>query len=68
MLATMFSRPNVQTDFVFMKLNFFISSTGWYRRHFSFLSSSLEPKRSSTILLSLSFSRESSMSECAKKM
>jgi hypothetical protein len=28
MLATMFSRPNVQTDFVFMKLNFFISSTG----------------------------------------
>jgi hypothetical protein len=28
----------------------------------------LKPKRSSTILLSLSFSRESSMSECVKKM
>jgi hypothetical protein len=69
MLATMFSRLDVPNcDLVFMRLRFFISSTGWYRRHFSFLSSPLKPKRSSTILLSLSFSRESSMSECVKKM
>ena len=69
MLATMFSRLDVPNcALVFMRLGFFISSTGWYRRHFSFLSSLLEPKRSSTILLSLSFSRESSMSECVKKM
>jgi len=50
------------------EITFFISSTGWYRRHFSFLSSSLKPRRSRTIFLSLSFSRESSMSECVKKM
>ena len=37
------------------------------QKTFFFLSSPLKPKRSSTILLSLSFSRESSMSECVKK-
>lgn len=37
MLATMFSRLDVPNcDLVFMRLSFFISSTGWYRRHFSF--------------------------------
>jgi hypothetical protein len=37
MLATMFSRLDVPNcDLVFMRLRFFISSTGWYRRHFSF--------------------------------
>ncbi len=52
MLATMFSRLDVPNcDLVFMRLRFLISSTGWYRRHFSFLSSPLKPKRSSTILL-----------------
>jgi len=69
MLATMFSRLDVPNcDLVFMRLRFFISSTGWYRRHFSFSLHLLKPERSSTILLSLSFSRESSMSECVKKM
>ena len=38
------------------------------QKTFFFLSLPLKPKRSSTILLSLSFSRESSMSECVKKM
>jgi len=37
------------------------------QKTFFFLSSPLKPKRSSTILLFLSFSRESSMSECVKK-
>ncbi len=37
------------------------------QKTFFFLSSSLKARRSSTILLSLSFSRESSMSECVEK-
>ena len=37
------------------------------QKTYFFLSSPLKPKRSSTILLFLSFSRESSMSECVKK-
>ncbi len=37
------------------------------QKTFFFLSSPLKPKRSSTILLFLSFSHESSMSECVKK-
>jgi len=37
------------------------------QKTFSFLSSPMKPKHSSTILLLLSFSRESSMSECVEK-
>ena len=45
----------------------FFSSTGWYRRHFSF--SLHHWNRSVAVLFFcfLSFSRESSMSECVKK-
>ena len=70
MLATMFSRLDVPNcDRVFMRLKkIFNSSTGWYRRHFSF--SLHRWNRSVAVLFFcfLSFSRESSMSECVKKM
>ncbi len=37
MLATMFSRLDVPNCDLVLRLKFFISSTGRYRRHFSFL-------------------------------
>ena len=69
MLASMFSRLNVPNcDRVFMRKKKFNSSTGWYRRHFSF--SLHRWNRSVAVLFFcfLSFSHESSMSECVKKM
>ena len=70
MLATMFSRLNVPNcDRVFMRLKKNLQLFNrMIQKTFFFLSSPSKPKRSSTILLSLSFSRESSMSECVKKM
>lgn len=66
MLATMFSRLDVPNcDFEIKILHLF---DRMMQKTFFFLSSPMKPKRSSTILLSLSFSRESSMSECVKKM
>ncbi len=60
MLATMFSRLDVPN----CDLHLF---DRMIQKTFFFLSSPLKPKRSSTIFLPLSFSRESSMSECVKK-
>ena len=65
MLATMFSRldaPNCDLEIKILHL-----FDRMMQKTFFFLSSPMKPKRSSTILLSLSFSRESSMSECVKK-
>ena len=65
MLATMFSRLDVPNCDLEIKILHLFDRM--MQKTFFFLSSPMKPKRSSTILLSLSFSRESSMSECVKK-
>ena len=65
MLATMFSRLDVPNCDLEIKILHLFDRM--MQKTFFFLSSPMKPKRSSTILLSLSFSRESSMSECVEK-
>ncbi len=69
MLATMFSRLDVRNcGLVFMRLSSLSLRQDYYRRHFSF--SRHRWNRSVAVLFFcfLSFSRESSMSECVKNV
>ena len=67
MLATMFQDWMFQTV-ILSSRDYILLFDRMIQKTFFFLSSPMKPKRSSTILLFLSFSRESSMSECVRKM